>query len=239
MNTEWPECSATENHAWLLGEFADLLCGFEPAGVLDVGCGAGRLMEILRERGVEVAGLDQPGPRLEALVEAGFEVREGSAYALPFEDRSVDWVTLRHVPHHLQDPGRAFAEALRVAGRGLLMAEPSFDGSLPCQRAALALDRWEKRQHRRRGMFHAEALQLGELRALLPRGFEESFELEAHSLLRPRGRSLEGFAAEAQELVADLADEHPERVALSELLAELAQTGLSWNGSLSVVVRRR
>lgn len=238
MTVAWTQISAEENHQWLLGEFAELLAQRAPKSVLDVGCGSGLLMKTCRARGIPVRGLDQPGPKLDALRTEGFEVHAGSAYELPVPDQSVDWVTMRHVPHHLEDPGRAFAEALRVARTGLLVGEPSFETSVPSQRGAIALDRWEKRQHRRRGMFHAEVLDLGALLSFMPRGFEKEYDVEIQHRLCLRARSIEDFERDAAELLEGLPDEHPERQALTELWDELARLGLSWNGSLCLTVHR-
>jgi SAM-dependent methyltransferase len=233
------ECVAEENHEWLLSEFVRLLLQHEPESVLDVGCGAGLLLRNCIQAGIETVGLDQPGPRLDTLRDEGLEVREGSAYALPFDDRSVDWITMRHIPHHLEDPARAVAEGLRVARTGLLIAEPCFDSTLPSQRGGLAVDRWEKRQHRSGGMYHAEYLDLGALIALLPEDSEDRFDIEAHRSLRLRRRSIGDFARAAAELVSDLPWEHAEQDALVQLLGELRHLGLSWNGSLCVALRRR
>ena len=104
MSMHAEECSAQDNRDWLLGHFATLLHAQEPRSVLDVGCGNGLLMKACLERGVATTGIDLPGPGLDALGADGLDVREGTAAALPFEDGSVDWVTLRHVPHHLEQP---------------------------------------------------------------------------------------------------------------------------------------
>lgn len=238
LHDSWGEVEAQENHEWLLGEYARGLLCLEPASVLDIGCGSGGLLRAVRNAGVACSGLDQAGPRLDALREEGFEVREGTAYELPFADRSFDWISMRHVPHHLERPGPALAEALRVARRGLWIAEPWFDGSVPSQRSARALDVWEKRQHRRGGMFHAEVLELQQLLQLLPRNQAGLLRVEAHTMLRPRARSVTAFEREAQSLLADLPPGDSEFGAWSELLEELRRTGLSWNGSLCLCVRR-
>lgn len=227
---------ASDNHVWLVGEFVELLARQAPASVLDVGCGSGGLLRACAERGISATGIDQAGPRLESLAAEGFDVREGSAYELPLEDGAVDWVSMRHVPHHLEDPGRALAEALRVAKTGLLVAEPHFDASVPSQRAAIALDIWEKRQHRRGGMYHAEVIELGGLLELLP---TVGLTVDAHRHQRLRARDLAEFEADAAEYVTDLPGDHAERAALEALLATLRDTDLTWNGSLCLVVRHR
>jgi SAM-dependent methyltransferase len=239
MSVRGRECTAEENHLWSLGCFVQWLVEHEPESVLDVGCGSGRLLEQIHATGVTATGLDRAGPKLDELRAKGLSVLEGSAYELPFDDRSVDWVTLRHVPHHLEDPARAFREALRVAHTGVLIAEPSFDASLPSQRTAIELDLWEKRQDRRGGMHHAEVYELGALLAMLPDDSDRTHEVETRRVFRLRQRSIADFAQQAAARVEDLPEAHPERVALSDLLADCADRGLSWNGSLCVTVRRR
>lgn len=239
MKREWIESEGEENHQWLLAEFCELLARQAPESVLDVGCGSGNLMRAMRGRGLSVRGLDQASERLDALGAEGFEVHAGSAYELPFYDRSVDWLAMRHVPHHLEDPARAFREALRVADRGLLIAEPHFDASLPCQRGAQALDVWEKRQHRRRGMHHDEVYDLGALLQLLPPEVETQYELHVTRHFRPRARALAPFAEASASLLDDVPTGDAEHQAREDLLAQLKESGLSWNGSLCLSLRRR
>ncbi|MCB9904395.1 MAG: class I SAM-dependent methyltransferase [Planctomycetes bacterium] len=231
-------CTAEENHAWSLEQFVASLLREAPNSVLDVGCGAGGLMKQVADRGVPVVGVDQAGPKLEALQAEGADARGGSAYELPFDDGAFDWVTLRHVPHHLERPARAIAEAVRVCRTGVLIAEPAFDPSLPSQRTALQLDRWEKRMDRRGGMYHAEVHELGELVAMLPELPGVELELESQRFLRLRARSTADFAADARRRVAELAPDDAERDALDALLEDCARDGLSWNGSICLVVRR-
>ena len=126
------------NHRLLASIFSDRLLALHPRSVLDVGCGAGLLLERCRAADVRAVGIE---PRFESL----------HAGALPFANASFDWVTMRHVPHHLEHPRAAFAEAWRVARTGLLIAEPWYDPTVPSQHTALAADRWLKRQDRRRG----------------------------------------------------------------------------------------
>jgi len=239
MTRHGVECTAEENHLWSLGRFVQWLIELKPESVLDVGCGQGRLLEQVHAAGITATGLDQAGPRLEEPRAKGLQVCEGTAYELPFGDRSVDWVTLRHVPHHLEHPACAFAEALRVARTGVLIAEPSFDAGLASQRTAIELDLWEKRQDRRVGMHHAEVYELGALLAMLPADLDRDYEVESQRIFRLRQRSIHDFEQQAAARIEDLPPDHPERIALADLLADCADHGLSWNGSLLVTVRRR
>ncbi len=139
-----------------------------PTSVLDVGCGNGDLLAACRDAGWSACGLEpRPGDLTRARI-AGLAVVAGDAVRLPFPAGGVDWVVMRHVPHHLPDLRAALSEAWRVARSGLLLAEPWYDESDPGQRAALAIDTFLKRLDRRRGMFHADVLGAQELLALLP-----------------------------------------------------------------------
>ncbi|MEM7518257.1 MAG: class I SAM-dependent methyltransferase, partial [Planctomycetota bacterium] len=169
------------NHEWLVGRFADRIRPLCPSSILDVGCGSGLLLRTLSLSGAECQGLDQPGPRLESLRDEGYRVLEGSAYDLPFAAGEMEWVTMRHIPHHLEDPRRAFAEALRVASRGVLLAEPWFDLSLPSQMAALEYDRLEKALDRQGGRYHAESMLLSDLLEALPPQAIDSLHVESHT----------------------------------------------------------
>jgi ubiquinone/menaquinone biosynthesis C-methylase UbiE len=55
----------------------------------------------------------------------GFEVAVADAEALPFPDRSFDFVYVHDGLHHLERPLRGVAEMARVAGRGVCITEPA------------------------------------------------------------------------------------------------------------------
>lgn len=230
-----------ESHVRLLAGFVELLLAQEPRSVLDVGCGSGGLMRACVARGLAVTGVDRRGDRfdrLEALAAEGLDVFAGSAYELPFEDGAFDWVTLRHVPHHLERPADALAEALRVAATGVLVGEPSFDQAVPAQAAGLALDVWEKRQHRRGGMFHDEVFPEAGLRALLPGG-GAGLAVQAVTIPPIGARSVSDFVAGARELLAGLPEDAAEAAALDALVERLQRDGLEWNGTVCLVARKR
>lgn len=96
--------------------------------VLEVGCGVGAELQILRRRfpQLQLTGLDfseaqlaKARELLRAELAAGaVELRQGSAYELPFPDASFDGVCLIWVLEHLSDPVRALREARRVLRTG-------------------------------------------------------------------------------------------------------------------------
>jgi hypothetical protein len=90
-------------------------------GLVEVGCGKGYFLEILAERGVDIAGFD---PTYE-----GSNPRVLRHYFAPGVGITAQGLILRHVLEHVQAPLQ-FLEQLRVAngGAGLIYIEvPCFD----------------------------------------------------------------------------------------------------------------
>ena len=94
--------------------------------VLDVGCAAGVLSELLVERGAEVVGIDL-NPRL---IERASERLAGRArffvaditQPLPFESDAFDVVCASLVLHYIRDWGTPLREFARVLRRGGVLA---------------------------------------------------------------------------------------------------------------------
>lgn len=85
--------------------------------VLDVACGAGHWLALLRARGAEVAGVDlseRAIARARAVL-PGATLHQGPAEALPFPDAGFDLVTCLGSLEHFQDQPKALAEMVRVA----------------------------------------------------------------------------------------------------------------------------
>ncbi|MFG3133908.1 methyltransferase domain-containing protein [Streptomyces tendae] len=96
-----------------------------PAGV---GCGAGRAVAELAERGVHAVGVD-PAPGMLAAARERWpraEFRQAGAESLPFPDGSLHGYRADKVFHVLREPARAVTEARRVlrpGGRIVLLGQ--------------------------------------------------------------------------------------------------------------------
>jgi ubiquinone/menaquinone biosynthesis C-methylase UbiE len=91
--------------------------GLTAPRVLDVGTGTGVFAEAFAARGLAVAGID-PNSSLLAVARdlvSGVEFKEGTAEAIPYDDRAFILAFLGHVLHEADDPVRALREARRVS----------------------------------------------------------------------------------------------------------------------------
>ena len=91
---------------------------------LEVGCGTGHWLDVLRSRGASVAGLDNSAEmlRIAATRVPDVPLRQGGAHRLPWEDHSFDRVLCVNAIHHFPDGTAFLAEARRVLrDRGGLM----------------------------------------------------------------------------------------------------------------------
>jgi 2-polyprenyl-6-hydroxyphenyl methylase/3-demethylubiquinone-9 3-methyltransferase len=110
--------------------------------VLDIGCGAGFLSNGLAADDYEVTGVDQSAGSLavaERHAPEGKSVsyRPADAYALPFADASFDAVLMMDFLEHVDEPGRAIAEASRVLRAGGLLIFYTFNRTLPSKFLAI------------------------------------------------------------------------------------------------------
>lgn len=96
--------------------------------VVDVGCGGGRAVAELAERGARAVGVDHD-PEMIAVARERWpagEFHAGDACKLPLESGSVAGYRADKVLHTLSDPVRAVAEARRVlapGGRAVLLGQ--------------------------------------------------------------------------------------------------------------------
>jgi len=110
-----------------LAAVSELYLLVEPTTVLEVGTGEGRLAEHLLRSGARprrFVATDLSTERVGRDIDPLIEVREASAYDLPFDDRSFDLVVCCEVLEHLDTPSRGLAEVARVADRAVLISTP-------------------------------------------------------------------------------------------------------------------
>jgi len=234
MNSDPFETSNKKHQSILRGRFAHRLLDCAPRSVLDLGCGHGELLSACRDAGIPAVGIEPNAQTIHSLKQAGHETLKADAASLPIPDSSFDWVVLRHILHHMADPGATLAEAVRVARSGILLAEPWFDANLASQAVALDLDRWLKTQDRLAGQIHFENLGSNDIIKLLPPGQVKSIECEHYLTIRPRP---EGWVAhEASSYLANIPKNDTALDTLAALQERAEKTGISAPGTLILTI---
>ena len=108
---------------------------FPPPGpVLDVGCGRGTFLELLRERGVEAVGVDSSDQAVETCRRKGFEkvYGENALHFLRSSEQQYTGIYCGHVIEHMEaDIANQFIRlawaALRPGGRFVLVTPNPLD----------------------------------------------------------------------------------------------------------------
>lgn len=101
--------------------------------VLDVGCGDGLLLSMLREKDIEGTGLDVSPEAVRKCRAKGFaaEVFDPNR-PFPFPDKYFDHVVLLDVLEHVYAPEELLSEAKRVSKGDIIISVPNFS-SLPAR----------------------------------------------------------------------------------------------------------
>lgn len=98
------------------------------ARVLDVGCGSGEFLGLLRAHGASAVGIDPAAGMREIAAAQGHDVRAGDAEDLPFPDGSFDVVTAVNALQFAQDTPAALREFARVLRTGGVVAVANWAG---------------------------------------------------------------------------------------------------------------
>ena len=88
------------------------------AATLDLGCGAGGVMELFSDQVALSAGIDPHLPSLKQSRDANLLRVNGSATQLPFAASTFDLVVCSWVLEHVTEPARVFSEISRVLKAG-------------------------------------------------------------------------------------------------------------------------
>lgn len=105
------------------------------ASILDLGCGDGAHLKVLREGYPEktVHGIDVSHQAVERARKDGISAEVGDiTQPLPFADKSFEAVLLLDVLEHFLEPEKILCEAARVAGKAVYISVPNFV-SLPAR----------------------------------------------------------------------------------------------------------
>jgi SAM-dependent methyltransferase len=105
--------------------------------LLEVGCGPGRNLTLLKDLGVpRLLGLDFSFPQLERSRARGFPVGHATAKVLPLRPKCVDAVLFGQVLIHVPPPiAPAIEEAVRVARRYVVLLEETDETAGPASAA--------------------------------------------------------------------------------------------------------
>ncbi len=118
---------------FLIDRFLDTLlfeiAALNPERILDAGCGEGFTLEKLRINGIgqTLEGIDAQADavHLGTRTHPKLHLREGSIYALPYEDNAFDVVVCTEVLEHLERPEDALKELYRVTSRFCVVTVPN------------------------------------------------------------------------------------------------------------------
>lgn len=118
---DWtPPDASAEIRSVVSHSLADLIEKLDASAiVLDVGCGPGRVLGFLAQRGIRCIGLDRSRVSLDLAVKRYRRPGVvGDNLHLPFADGCADLVISDGVIHHTEDPLAAFLENYRVLKPG-------------------------------------------------------------------------------------------------------------------------
>lgn len=123
---------------------------FVPGGsALDIGCGNGAFLGLLKRHGWQVAGVDI-SPRAAELAKRAFDIDVfvGQAWDAPFPAESFDVIQLAHVIEHVTDPVRHMSKVASLArpGARIYVETPNVD-SFARRRAGEYWVPWEAPRH--------------------------------------------------------------------------------------------
>lgn len=97
---------------------------------LDVGCGAGTILEEAKAQGWQAEGLEVSAPAVETLRSRGFKIFHGTLHEAAYPESYFDVVTASEVIEHVDDPAEVLREMARILRpQGLLwMTTPHANG---------------------------------------------------------------------------------------------------------------
>jgi ubiquinone/menaquinone biosynthesis C-methylase UbiE len=214
------------------------VASFNPASILEVGCGGGIFLRLATSLDVVLRGIDPDAESVRKLQSEGFSIQTGVAEALPYPDAAYDLVVFSYTAHHIGNWPAALTEALRVARLGVLVLDPWFDASIPSQSVALAFDRWCKAIDRSNGVVHTDCLDAAALLGTLVQS-SGGHSVRYEYLLTMYELGVSYLQQAASEQLAKAS--HPElwEKELEEIVRSAHVHGVSDNGAILLVIAKR
>jgi ubiquinone/menaquinone biosynthesis C-methylase UbiE len=210
---------------------------FEPAEVLEVGCGTGAFLKSMQSGATKVLGIDPDPDLVEKLRAQGFPAEVGTAEFLGFNANAFDVVVFSYTAHHIEDWPQALKEALRVARQAVVVLDPWYDERIPSQASTSAFDRWSKLIDRSNGMVHNDCQDAASLlESLNPLPANLSAQYEYMLILSPLGVS--EFEAIADAKLAEAKDPNRWRQSLETLMSKSAGCGFSEDGAVLLTISK-
>jgi SAM-dependent methyltransferase len=107
---------------------AALIPGSADSLVLDVGCGVGQTLSILRSKGVRAVGVEASRAHAGVAREAGHDPVLADGARLPFPSLTFGCAGAFNVLEHVKEPERFIRELARVTARGgrVVLSSPNF-----------------------------------------------------------------------------------------------------------------
>ncbi len=137
------ELTSFENNRWSLSEqkiefrHRIALEIIDSGPVLDIGCGDGLLLDLLKEKGISGIGVDISDVAVRKCQDKDIQCFKHDLSApLPYSDKAFEYVVMLDFLEHLLSPAEVLREAVRC-GRKVVISVPNFS-SLPSRIQAIS-----------------------------------------------------------------------------------------------------
>ncbi len=100
--------------------------------VLDIGCGKGLFLDVLKAQGKKTYGLEPDTNAVKILKQKGHHAIQGNISASTYDDNYFDLITMFQVFEHIEDPASLLKEVYRILkpGGSFILETPNSDSNL-------------------------------------------------------------------------------------------------------------